>query len=314
MVRVDRGLVTLDTPAGERRLPLTGKLRQSDTSIAVGDWVVLDQDAVAAILPRSTSLLRRDTDGSATSQAIAANVDLVIVAVPLTESVRVRKLERYLVFARSSGADVVVVLTKADLWADVDGAVADAVAVSGDADVFAFSARTGEGLEGLLTLMTPGRTVVVVGPSGAGKSTLTNALGAERELATGEIRDDGKGRHTTTAREMVRLAGGALLIDTPGLRSLELWGADESIAATYDDVTELAAQCRFRNCGHGTEPGCAVNAAVDEGLLDGERIDGYAKLQREEERLGAKLDARLRAEHNKKIRSFSRSIRDQPNR
>lgn len=306
--------MTLDTPAGERRLPLAGKLHQSGTTIAVGDWVVLEQDAVAAILPRSTSLLRRDTDGSATSQAIAANVDLVIVAVPLTESVRVRKLERYLVFARSSGADVVVVLTKADLWPDVDQAVADAVAVSGDADVLAVSARTGDGIEALLTLMSPGRTVVVVGPSGAGKSTLTNALGAERELATGEIRDDGRGRHTTTAREMVRLAGGALLIDTPGLRSLELWDAEESIAATYDDVTELAASCRFRNCGHGTEPGCAVNAAVDEGLLAGERIDGYAKLQREEERLAAKRDARLRAEHNKKIRSFSRSIRDQPSR
>jgi ribosome biogenesis GTPase / thiamine phosphate phosphatase len=311
VVRVDRGLVTVDTPDGELRLPLTGKLRQGDVDVAVGDWVLVDGDAVSTILPRSTSLLRKDTDGSATSQAIAANVDLVVVAVPLTESVRVRKLERYLVFARSSGAEVVVVLTKTDLWPDLDAAVADAVAVAGDARVFAVSAVTGDGIDDLLALMPAGRTVVVVGPSGAGKSTLTNALGSERELATGAIRDDGKGRHTTTAREMVRLSSGAMLIDTPGLRSLELWGAQEGIAATYGDVSELATECRFRNCSHRSEPGCAVNAAVEEGVITGDRVEGYAKLQREEERLAAKLDARLRAEHNKKIRAFSRSIKNQ---
>ena len=314
VVRVDRGLVTVDTPTGEARLPLTGKLRQGDTTVAVGDWVLVEGGAVATILPRATSLLRKDTDGSATSQAIAANVDLVVVAVPLTESVRVRKLERYLVFARSSGADVVVVLTKADLWPDVAAAVADAVAVSGDAEVVAASAMTGEGIDRLLALMPAGRTVVVVGPSGAGKSTLTNALGSERELATGAIRDDGKGRHTTTAREMVRLSTGAMLIDTPGLRSLELWAAEEGIAATYGDVTELATECRFRNCAHGCEPGCAVTAAVQEGLLTGNRVEGYAKLQREEERLAAKLDARLRAEHGRKLRTFSRAVRNQPKR
>lgn len=314
VVRVDRGLVTVDTPTGEARLPLTGKLRQGDVSVAVGDWVLVEGDAVSTILPRSTSLLRKDTDRAATSQAIAANVDLVVVAVPLTEPVRARKLERYLVFARSSGAEVVVVLTKADLWPDLEGALADAEAVSGDAPVMLVSARTGQGIEDLLALMPAGRTVVVVGPSGAGKSTLTNALGSERELATGEIRDDGKGRHTTTAREMVLLSSGALLIDTPGLRSLEVWGAHDSIAATYGDVTELAAECRFRNCSHRAEPGCAVNAAVEEGLISGDRLDGYAKLQREQERLAAKVDARLRAEHNKKIRSFSRSIRNQPYR
>ena len=314
VVRVDRGLVTLDTPTGEVRLPLTGKLRDGDLTVAVGDWVVVEGDAVSAILPRSTSLLRKDVERSATSQAIAANVDLVVVAVPLTESVRTRKLERYLVFARSSGADVVVVLTKADLWPDVESAIADAVAVSGDVQVIAVSAMTGEGIDDLLALMSAGRTVVVVGPSGAGKSTLTNALGSERELATGAIRDDGKGRHTTTAREMVRLAGGAMLIDTPGLRSLELWGAEASIAATYEDVTELAAQCRFRDCSHRSEPGCAVNEAVGEGLLPGDRVDGYAKLQREEERLAAKVDARLRAEHKKKMQAFSRSIKTQRSR
>jgi ribosome biogenesis GTPase len=312
VVRVDRGLVTLDTPSGEARLPLTGKLRLSEVTVAVGDWVLVEGEAVSAILPRSTSLMRKDADRSATSQAIAANVDLVVIAVPLTESVRARKLERYLVFARSSGAEVVVVLTKADLWPDIDGAVADAMAVSGDARVLVVSARTGKGIDDLLALMPAGRTVVVVGPSGAGKSTLTNALGSERELATGEIRDDGKGRHTTTAREMVRLATGAMLIDTPGLRSLEVWGGQEGIDATYDDVTQLATECRFRNCSHTAEPGCAVNAAVEVGLIPGERLDGYAKLQREEQRLAAKVDARLRAEHNKKMRNFSRSLKNQP--
>jgi ribosome small subunit-dependent GTPase A len=314
VVRVDRGLVTVASSEGERRLPIAGRLRQTDMSPAVGDWVIVENDAVSGVLSRSTSLVRQEADGSSTGQVIAANVDLVVVAVPLTEAVRVRKLERYLAFARSSGADVAVVLTKCDLASDVEAAVADASGVAGDAPVYAVSTVTGDGIDGLDAAMVAGTTVVIVGPSGAGKSTLTNALGAEREQETGPIRDDGKGRHTTTARQMVRLAGGALLIDTPGLRSLELWDAEASITATYADVAVLAEECRFRDCSHRTEPGCAVNAAVEDGRLSGDRTEGYAKLRREEERLAAKVDARLRAEHNKKIRSFGRSLKNQPNR
>jgi ribosome small subunit-dependent GTPase A len=314
VVRVDRGLVTVVGSGGERRLPLTGRLRKSDTVPTVGDWALVGADTVTAVLPRRNALLRRDTDGSAEPQAVAANVDLVIVAVPLTEAVRVRKLERYLAFARSSDAEPLVVLTKRDLCAEVDAAVEDARSVAGGADVHAVSAATGQGIEDLVPLLRTGSTVVVVGPSGAGKSTLANALGAEREQATGAIRDDGKGRHTTTAREMLRLAGGALLIDTPGLRSLSLWDAEEAIASTFGDVAELAGQCRFRDCSHRTEPGCAVNAAVEDGRLTGDRIDGFVKLQREEQRLAAKLDGRLRAERNRQLRAFHRSLRDQQSR
>jgi ribosome biogenesis GTPase len=266
------------------------------------------------VLPRRHALVRNDVDRSSGSQVIAANVDVVLIAVPQTEAVRVRKLERYVAFARSSGAEPLVVLTKADVSADLDAALADAQVAAGDAAVLAVDSLSGTGLDELEARLHKGSTVVVVGPSGAGKSTLANALGAEREQATGAIRDDGKGRHTTTARELVRLAGGALLIDTPGLRSLELFDAEEAIETTYGDVTRLAQQCRFRDCRHGTEPGCAVNAAVYEGHLTGDRIDAYAKLRREEERLMAKVDGRVRAERNKRLRAFHRSLRDQPSR
>lgn len=304
-------MVTVVTPDGERRLPLAGRLRSSESVPTVGDWAVIDSGAVLGVLPRRNALLRRDADGSAEAQLVAANVDVVIVAVPLTEAVRVRKLERYLAFARSSEAEPLVVLTKCDLWPDVDAALDDARAVAGDAAVHAVSAMTGEGVDGLLPLLRTGSTVVVVGPSGAGKSTLANALGAEREQATGAIRDDGKGRHTTTARELLRLTGGALLIDTPGLRSLSLWDAEDAIASTFADVAELATECWFRDCGHRTEPGCAVNAAVEDGRLTGDRIDGFVKLAKEEERLAAKVDSRLRAERNRQQRAFHRSLRGQ---
>jgi ribosome biogenesis GTPase / thiamine phosphate phosphatase len=314
VVRVDRGLFTVVGDDGERRLPVTGRLRHSDLVVAVGDWVATTADAVVGLLPRRTSLVRRETDGSATEQVIAANIDLVVVTVPLTEAVRARKLERYLAFARSSGAEPLVVLTKCDLWSDVAGAVEDAEAVAGGAPVHAVSTVTLDGIDTLVQRLGAGKTVVVVGPSGAGKSTLANTLGAEREQATGPIRDDGRGRHTTTARELVRLAGGALLIDTPGLRSLELWDADEAIASTFADVTALAEQCRFTDCRQRTEPGCAVSAALEDGRLTGDRLDGYAKLQREEERMAAKVDSRLRAERSRQLRAWQRSLRNQHNR
>ena len=314
VVRVDRGLVTVVNDDGEHRLPLTGKLRSSELLPTVGDWVSVTDDAVTAVVPRRNPLVRKDPDRSSGMQVIASDVDVVIVAVPLTEQVRVRKLERYVAFARSSGAEALVVLTKSDLAEDLAASVADARVAAGDAPVLPVSCLTGQGLEAVDAYLHEGRTIVVVGPSGAGKSTLANALGAEREQATGAIRDDGKGRHTTTARELVRLRSGALLIDTPGLRSLELFDAEDAISATYTEITELAQQCRFRDCGHGTEPGCAVNAAVLDGRITGDRIDGYAKLQREEERLAAKVDSRVRAERNKRLRAFHRSLKDQPSR
>ncbi len=315
VVRVDRGLVTVVAPYGEERLPVAGRLRHRlQGAVAVGDWVAVCGGAIVGCLDRRTSLRRRDTDGSSGSQVVVANIDAVLVVIPLTESVRMRRLERFLAFARSSGAEPLLALTKCDLWPDLAEAVRRTRAVTGGVPVHAVSALTGEGIDELRQRLLPGESVALVGPSGAGKSTLVNALGADHELSTGVIRNDGKGRHTTTAREMVRLGNGALMIDTPGLRALALWDAEEGVASTYADVIELASRCRFRNCSHTSEPGCAVNAAVADGVLEGERVDGLSKLQREQQRLEAKVDGRLRAERNRELRKVHRALRDQPSR
>ncbi len=289
----------LTTALGELAGEPSGRLRFSAAGPldlpAVGDWVSVQPfpaeglGIVHDVLPRRSALLRRAAGRRDEAQLLAANVDLLLVAAPLGGDLRARRVERFLALAHEAEVAPAVLLTKADLEPDPDAALSAARALAGPAPVLAVSARTGLGLPALARLLAPGATAALVGPSGAGKSTLVNALlGSERQ-ATREIRQsDGRGRHATTRRELFVLPSGALLVDTPGLRELGLWDAGAALEATYEEVASAAASCRFRDCRHEGEPGCAVRAAVDAGAIDSSRLDAFAKLRREEEALAAR--------------------------
>jgi ribosome biogenesis GTPase len=253
--------------------------------------------------------------GQTLAQVVAANIDTVFVVTPLVGRARPRLLQRCLALGWQSGATPVVLLTKTDIATDLDDRVTAAQAEAVGVEVHPISAETGAGLDALTPYLVPGQTVAMIGPSGAGKSTLTNALGAGAiALTTGAVRDDGKGRHTTTARELVVLPSGAVAIDTPGLRGMALWDADEGISNAFTDITELAADCRFADCAHRGEPGCAVARAISEGDLDVARLDDYEKLRREQRWLETKRDARARAQEHARAKVFYKEVRRQPHR
>jgi len=293
VARVDRGLVTVLTATGERRVHVGGAVHDG-SGPAVGDWVAVRGDLAVRVLPRRTAFVRTAAGRGSAPQVVAANVDLVLVVDALVGAARLRRVERYLAVAWASGATPVVVLTKADLCDDVPAAVARVAEDALGVDVLAVSAVTGEGLPRLGALLTPGCTAAMVGPSGVGKSSLVNALTGRPVAGTAGIRDDGRGRHTTTARELHLLPGGGLLIDTPGMRELALTGSD-GLDSTYADVADRAAECRFRDCAHRTEPGCAVAAAIDRGDLDPARFTAWRTLQAEAHRQELRADARARA-------------------
>lgn len=235
---------------------------------AVGDWVALDGDRVAAVLPRHSALARQDPIKEM-EQVVATNVDTVFVVASMGKAPNVRRIERTLALAWDSGAVPWVVLTKRELAADPDAYIEEVRVVAVGVEILAVSARTGEQMDRLHEPLRPNRTAVMIGASGVGKSTLANWLVGDEVLAVGDIREvDGKGRHTTTARQLLTVPSGGVLIDTPGLRSLGLWQADEGVAAVFADIIELAEGCRFRDCRHGAEPGCVVIGQVDPDRLD----------------------------------------------
>lgn len=267
----------------------------------VGDVLVLDErpgapSRVGRLVPRRTALVRDSADRTSLTQALAANVDVVVVAEHLDPEPDLGRVERLLTLAWRSGAQPVVVLTKADLAPDADAIAAEVADVAIGVEVHVVSATGGTGLEPLRALLTPGATIVVVGPSGAGKSTLVNALAGREVMATGERRADGRGRHTTVHRELVPLGGGAMLIDTPGVRGVGLVADADALSTTFPDVEELAARCRFRDCAHASEPGCAVRDALDSGELPQRRFASWQRLAREAAFQARRADARLAAE------------------
>jgi ribosome biogenesis GTPase len=315
VTRVDRDRLTVLDADGERWARRSAGLRDDAglAAPAVGDWVAVQGERVVAVLPRRTAFVRTAAGRGSTAQVVAANIDVVLVVDSLVGEARLRRVERYLAVAWASGAAPVVVLTKADLCTDVPAAVARVAEDAIGVDVLPVSSVTGEGLDALATRLPPGCAAAMVGPSGVGKSSLANALAGTAVAATAAIRGDGRGRHTTTARQLIALPGGALLVDTPGMRELALTGGD-GLDAAYADVAGLAADCRFRDCAHRTEPGCAVAAAIDDGVLDPARMLAWRKLQAEAHRQELRADSRARSLEHARLRARSRQLRDQPSR
>ena len=275
---------------GELPAAVSGRFRFDACSAsdfpAVGDYVLADTDTggmavIHYLLPRRSIFIRHASGTAKTEQAVAANIDTVFICMALNNDFNLRRLERYLSAAWESGAEPVVVLTKSDLCADLPLKLAQVHASSAGAETVVTSALEENGWAQLLPYISAGKTVAFVGSSGVGKSTLINCLLGEALLKTGGLRNDDRGRHTTTRRQLLPLPCGATLIDTPGMRELGTWNADEGIGTAFSDIEELACRCRFRNCTHGAEPGCAVRAALGSGALTEARLLSYKKLKAE---------------------------------
>jgi ribosome biogenesis GTPase / thiamine phosphate phosphatase len=308
-----RGAYDVLTDEGETRARLPGRARRDAESLAelpvVGDWVALESAAAAsdaptirAVLPRRTKFSRlaaHDPGSDATrEQVVAANVDVAFIVASLVDDLSPRRFERYLTLAWESGARPVILLTKADLAPDPGPATAAVVEIAGDVPVHAVSVRSGLGLDAVRSYLAPGLTTVLLGPSGVGKSRLVNTLAGEEVMTTGAVRQDGSGRHTTTHRQLVILPGGGIVVDNPGMRELHLWLAADGLAEAFEDIVELEAQCKFADCRHEGEPGCAIQEALADGRLDPARWRSYRDLQQElaglEERLARRERSRAR--------------------
>jgi len=287
-----------------RHAPAASWLRERNQSTpAVGDWVAVQRrepnHLIRAVVDRRTALFRKAVAAESKPQNLTANVDVVFV-VAAAPDVNLRRVERYLTIAWQSGASPVVLLTKADAT-DAGGSLRQRLeTVSMGTPVIATSGVTGEGVGAMAQMLRPARTAVLLGPSGAGKSTLINHIVGDTVMRTRDIHRSGEGRHMTSHRQLVQIPGGGMIIDTPGLREAQLWAGEDALAEVFDDIERLAADCRFTDCDHRTEPGCAVAEAIAEGALDRRRLESYRKLQRELRAVAAKGDARLRRDERRK--------------
>ena len=322
VIRGDRGSLLIATSDGVVHARPSARLLKSAGSAAelpaVGDWVAvlasghhLDAPLIEAVLERKSAITRGDPGNTSDIQVLATNIDTVFVVHPIAELPNLRRIERELSVAWDSGAVPVVVLTKEDLSADPVAARAAVESVSLGADVLVMNALAGDGIQPIFEFISDHRTAVLVGPSGAGKSTLINSLLGEQRQATREVRvSDGRGMHTTVARELIQMPGGGVLIDTPGLRAFGLTGSEEGIASVFPEIEHLSRSCRFRDCTHNDEPGCAVQAAVEAGTLPSDRLISYHKLMGEAQSVAARADARLRAERERKWKIISKASRN----
>lgn len=299
-------------PAGKLRLAA----EQGADWPAVGDWVAVElrdggrAAVIEEVLPRRSQFVRKLAGKKIAAQGIAANVDTALLVSALDGDFNPRRVERYLAQCWESGAKPTIVLNKADVCEDLQAKTEQMKNVAMGVPVCVVSAKTGRGFRELETHWWSGQTLVLLGSSGVGKSTIVNRLMGRVTQEVGEVREsDSRGRHTTTARQLFLLPGGGLLMDTPGLRELQLWDADEGISQAFGDIDTLASQCRFTNCGHDTEPGCAVRKAIHLGALDPDRLENWRKLQREQEFLRRKMDPGARHEEKQRMKQLMRSVR-----
>jgi ribosome biogenesis GTPase len=302
VARADRGEAIVVTDEGVRRVASDAQRAQNTLAPATGDWVAVGEreglgEIIELILPRATAMVRRDPAEEVIEQVLVANADTVAVVHGLDRPVNPGRMERFLILAKDAGSVAAVILTKADTLDDaaVAAAVAEVEAVAHGVEVLAVSPREGEGMDGVRDLVAGGGTVVFIGASGVGKSSLVNALVGYEVQAVTEVRSvDAKGRHTTTTRELLPIPTGGVVIDTPGVRAVGVWAADEAIDSVYGDIVSCAAECRFRDCTHRDEPGCAVTAAVSAGTLDADRLERYQRLWQEVAQLSDAREERAR--------------------
>ena len=314
VVAEHRGGYYVRSTIGDRLAQARGRMRDDEIwggMPAVGDWVVVcdapgDRFAIEALLPRRTKVSRKTPWLKAEEHILVANVDTVLLVNGLDEDFNPRRLERYLTAAWDSGADPVIVLTKLDVCDD-PAKLVEAESVAVGVPIYAVSNVTGEGIEAIRALLQPARTFVLLGSSGTGKSTLVNRLAGKTVMDTGELRNDGRGRHTTRHRQLLVMPGGAILIDTPGLRELQIWEGD--LDSAFADIADLAAECKFNDCAHSTEPDCAVREALESGDLDPDRWRNYLKLQRELRAIEARSSHRIQRELKSRWRARARESR-----
>ena len=307
-----RGAFILWTAQGEVEAPARPKLiRRSESKPCTGDWVVLRSNppVVEAVLPRSSRVARKAPGAQTAEQTLGANVDVLFLVTGLDRDFNIRRLERYLAIARDSGARPVVVLNKVDISDDLEANLAKVRKVAGDALVLHVSAKTGEGVDGMLSLLEPGKTAALIGSSGVGKSALTNRLLGFELREVGDLREsDQRGKHTTVGRELLQAPAGWLLMDLPGIREVQPI-ADAGIEETFADVEELMKSCRFRDCSHGKEPGCGVQAALESGALDRARYANYLRMQQELDVLQRKQDDRQGGSAKQEMRRIHKEQR-----
>jgi len=306
--------------SGEVRAEVSGRFRHKHPVRsewpAVGDWVAIlarsveETGTIHDVLPRRSWFSRKAAGDRCEEQVVAANVDIIFLVSGMDGDFNVRRIERYLTMAWESGARPVIVLNKADVCADAGGCVAEVESVAFGASVVVTSVPTGRGLDQLRAFLKPGTTGAFLGSSGVGKSSLVNALlGASRQATRAVRENDSRGRHTTTTRDLILLPGGGLVLDTPGMRELQLWTNDEGLAHSFSDIEELAKQCRFRDCTHSSEPGCAVQAALESGALDPGRYSSYRKMEREVRYFTLRRDQSARLIEKNRWKSIAREIR-----